>query len=340
MRRGRYVLAGFLVALLFAGCGGSADSGGSTKTVAAPIEAPPLPSEIKVTLNEYIGAESVGLLMAEKLRYFDDAGLNVWIGNAANPKNAEYYVATRIDELGVVPLPQVPIAREDGFPIVAIGSVISRPTASMIWLEGSGIRTMADLKGKTVGISGVPFQKDLLRTVLEGAGVPPEEVEVRSVRYRLVPALQKGEVDAIFGGSPNIEGVALESRGAEPVVKPVRDLGVPAYDQLAVITREDRAAADPQAMRAFMSAVKRGTVAALRHPEMAARLIVKSPDADPKATLEETKVQLQETLPLLSMTGRLDSGQTSKFLAWMHEQGLIKQPMPASELLADQAPQP
>jgi putative hydroxymethylpyrimidine transport system substrate-binding protein len=324
-----------LVALLIAGCGGSADTPGSTKTVAAPVEAPPLPSEIKVTLNGYKGAESVGLVMADKLGYFDDVGLNVWIGKPATPSNTVYYVTTRIDELGVVPLPRVAIARENGLPVVAIGSVIPRPTAALIWLKGSGIRTMADLEGKTIGISGVPFQKDLLRTVLKAAGVPPEEVDVQPVGYRLVPALQKGEVDAIFGGSPNIEGVALASRGAEPVVTPVTDLGVPAYDQLAVITREDRAAADPQAMRAFMSAVRRGTAAALKHPEMAARLIVKSEESDPKATLEETEVQLQKTLPLLSRTGRLDRDRTTGLLDWMHEQGLIQRAMSASEVLAE-----
>lgn len=337
MRGCRQILAGVLVVVLIAGCGASADTGGSTGTVATPTEAPPLPAEIRVSLDGYKGAENAGLLMAEKLGYFDDAGLNVWLGHPLAPRNTPYYVVTRMDELGVTPLPQVAIARENGLPIVAIGSVIPRPTEAMIWLAGSGIRTVADLKGKTIGVSGVPFQEGLLRIVLERAGLTLEDVEVQPVGYRLVPALMKGEVDAIFGGSANIEGVALASRGAEPVVKRVQGLGVPAYDQLAVITREDRAAADPQAMRAFMSAVRRGTAAALKHPEMAASLIVKDAESDPRATRKETEAQLDATLPLLSRTGRLNSEQATDLLDWMHEQGWIKREMPASEVLADEA---
>lgn len=334
MRGHRWTLAAIFVAMFIAGCGGSGETVGSPETASAPLEAPPLPSEIKVSLDGYEGAQNAGLLMADKLGYFDDVGLNVWVGDPLRPANTVYYVVTRMDELGVIPLPQVAIARENGLPLVAIGSVIPRPTAALIWLEGSGIRTMADLKGKTVGVSGVPFQKVLLRTVLEKAGLAPEDVEIKPVAYRLVPALLKDEVDAIVG-SPNVEGVGLESQGAEPVIKRVQDFGVPAYDELAVITREDRAAADPQVMRAFMSAVVRGTAAAMKHPEAAAKLIVKSPESNPRATLRETEAQLKSTLPLLSRTGRLDSERAAGVLDWMHKEGLIESAMSDSELLAE-----
>lgn len=338
MRGCRHLLAGLLAALLIAGCGASADTGGSTGTAATPAEVPPLPSEIKVSLDGYKGASNVGLLMAEKLGYFDDAGLKVFLGAPAIPSNTVYYVATRIDELGVTHLPRVPIARENELPVVAVGSVIPEPTAAMIWLEGAGIGDVADLKGRTIGIPGIPFFKDLLRIVLEGAGLTPGEVTVRPVGYRMVPALLKGEVDAIFGGSPNIEGVALASRGAEPVVKRVQDLGVPDYEELVVITREDRAAADPEVISSFMTAVKRGTAAAVRHPRAAAKLIDKSPETDPRATLEEIEAQLKATLPLLSRTGRIDPEKAGGLLDWMREQGMIERAVPPSELFAEQDP--
>lgn len=338
MRGCRQLLAGLLAAVLIAGCGASADTGGSTGTAATPPEAPPLPSEVKVSLDGYKGASNVGFLMAEKLGYFDDAGLKVFLGAPAIPSNTVYYVATRIDELGVTRLPRVPIARENGLPVVVVGSVIPKPTAAMIWLRDSGVRTVGELKGKTIGIPGIPYLKDLLRVVLENAGLTPEEVAVRPVGYRMVPALLEGEVDAIFGGSPNIEGAALASRGAEPVVKRVQDLGVPDYEELVVITREDRAAADPEAIGSFMSAVKRGTAAAVRHPRAAAKLIAKSPETDPHATLGEIEAQLKATLPLLSRTGRVDSGKARGLLDWMREQGMIERAVPASELFADQDP--
>lgn len=328
-------MAGLLLGVLVAGCGGSTETAGSTKTVAAPAEVPPLPSEIKVSLNGRAGAENVGLLMADRLGYFDDVGLKVFLGAPAVRANTVFYVVTRMDELGLAPMPQVAIARENDLPIVAVGSIVPRPTAAVIWLDGSGIRTMADLRGKTIAVSGIPFQKDLLQVVLEKAGLAPKDVEIEQLGYRVVPALLRGEVDAIFG-SPNIDGAAIETHGAKPVVKRVQDFGVPAYEELTVITREDRAVADPEVIRAFMSAVKRGTAAAMKHPKAAAKLIVKGPESDPRATLREAEAQLKATLPLLSRTGRLNSGQAAGFLDWMHEEGLIRQSMPASELLAEQ----
>lgn len=329
---------GLLVAMVLAGCGGSTDGAGSEETDATLLEAPPLPAEIKVALDGYEGAENVGLLMADKRGYFDDVGLNVWLGAPLLPRSTAFYVATRTDELGVAQLPQVAIARDNGLPLVAVGSVIPQPTAAMIWLRGSGVRAIADLRGKTIGVPGVPFQKALLQIVLEDAGLTPEDVRIEPVGYKLVPALLKGRVDAIFGGSENVEGAALEARGAEPVIKPVQSLGIPAYDELVVITRDDRAAADPQAIRAFMAAVRRGTVAALKDPKGAAKVIQQSDESDPESTRRDTEAQLKATLPLLSRTGKLDAERAADFLDWMHERGLLKRPMPVSDLLLDERP--
>ena len=45
-----------------------------------------------------------------------------------------------VDDFGVTQQPQVALARKTGHPIVAVGSLISQPTAAMIWLKGSKIR--------------------------------------------------------------------------------------------------------------------------------------------------------------------------------------------------------
>ncbi|HEY3434218.1 MAG TPA: ABC transporter substrate-binding protein [Solirubrobacterales bacterium] len=340
-----------LVVLLTAGCGKSTDTVESTATTVSsadelpPTKAPPLPPEIRVSLDSYKGAENVGLLMAEKRGYFKDAGLNVWLGVPLRPSNTMYYVLTRMDELGVTQLPQVALARENGFPVEAVGSVVSQPTAAMIWLEGSDIKTMADLEGKTIGIPGIPFQEDLLRTVLEDAGLSFEDVDVQTLGYLLVPALLNGRVDAIFGGSWNIEGAALEAGGAKPVIKRVQDSGVPAWDELVVVTRSDRVVADPEMIRAFMTAVRRGTEAAVRNPEAAAKVIRENSETslaetNKRLTRKEAEAQLKATLPLLSKDGYVDPDRAADLIDWMHERGWIEKQIPVSELLTNGLPPP
>ena len=59
------------------------------------------------------------------------------------------------------------LERARGAQVVAVGSLISDPTAAMIWLEKSHIGGIADLKGKTIAIPGLPFQKSFLQSILD-----------------------------------------------------------------------------------------------------------------------------------------------------------------------------
>ncbi len=240
--------------------------------------------------------------MAVEKGFFADAGLSVYPGIPVRPRRPVRYVAAYTDDIALTQQPQVALAKENGAPIVAVGSLISQPTAAMIWLKKSGIRGIADLRNKTVAVPGIPYQEKMLESILEKAGVKPDDVEVKHVGYRLMPALLEGKADAIFGGSWNIEGAALRERGVKPVIKRVQELGVPTYDELVVITRADRAAREPRVIRKFMSALNRGVAAVKRNPEIALKLIESGP-REFEISKRETNAQVRATLPLLSPTG-------------------------------------
>jgi putative hydroxymethylpyrimidine transport system substrate-binding protein len=216
-----------------------------------------------------------------------------------------------------------------------VGSLIAQPTAAMIWLKKSNINGIADLRGKTIAIPGLPFQKSLLRNVLARAGVSLKDVKVESVGYKLVPALVNGRADAIFGGSWNLDGVKLESLGLKPVITRVEDLGVPAYEELVVITRADRAAKEPKLVRDFMWAVKRGTAAAIKDPEAAVDVIEEGDEKDPEADRKVTEAEAEATFPLLSRSGHMSTDRAKHLVDWVYEQGIIQRRLPVSTLLAD-----
>jgi putative hydroxymethylpyrimidine transport system substrate-binding protein len=167
----------------------------------------------------------------------------------------------------------------------------------MIWLKKSKIRGIHDLEGKTIAVPGIPYQEDLLESVLTEAGLKLEDVEVQRVAYELVPTLLQRKADAIFGGSWNIEGIALREHGARPVVRRVQELGIPSYDELVVITRADRVAKEPRAIRDFISALSRAVAMVKRDPEAAVELIEASNSA---LGHEEVEAQVKATIPLMS----------------------------------------
>jgi putative hydroxymethylpyrimidine transport system substrate-binding protein len=324
----RIFFAGVVAAALLmpiAGCGGA----GSTGTAEPVSEGPAV---LRVTLDGFPAPQNIGILMAQHRGYFADAGILVEIHHPLAPVRPIIYVTNESAKISISHLPQVVQSREEGYPaVVAVGSLISQPTAAMIWLKKSKIGGIADLKGKTIATAGLSFEESFLSSILKQAGLTLADVKIENVNYEKVPALVSGRVDAIFG-SPNLEGAELESRGLTPVVTSVQDLGVPPYEELVWIARRNFVSKYPQKIREFMSAVARGTAAAIEDPRAAAKLIV---HAEGEARLRPTEAQLAATLPLLSRNGEMDPQQASHLVEWMHEEGLIRQEPPVSAFLSD-----
>jgi ABC-type nitrate/sulfonate/bicarbonate transport system substrate-binding protein len=320
-----------VVAALLAGCGSGgevtadrgakcprgSDAAGGGKRLRSP-------REVQISLNRYVGPESAGILMAEERGYFADAGLAVTVTDAADPDGPLAYVSVGDVDFGVAQQPEIATAEELGVRLMTVGTLVSRPTAALIWLRKSKIEEVADLEGKTIAYPGIPFQRAFLRILLEEAGLTLDDVEVQGVGHRILPALVNGRADAVFGGTWNVDGPALEARGLEPVITPLRDVGIPPYNDLVVVTRAGRAAPDARLVRDFMLAVARGNVAAAEDPEEAVRLIEENLEGDPDAGRMATEAGVRATLPILSPTGCIDLDQEAQLVDWMGEQGLIR----------------
>jgi putative hydroxymethylpyrimidine transport system substrate-binding protein len=326
-----------LAVFLMVGCG----KGGNSETGQAPAptkQAPPKLRGVSVTLDGSPNPQNVGVLMAYERGYFEDVGLKADIHTPILPTRPVRYLTEGVVNLSISHPPQVVLSREKGAPIISVASLITKPTLAMIWLKQSKIRNVAGLKGKTIAIAGLPFEKDFLQSILSRAGLTLADVRVKSIGYGALDALVSGRADAILG-SWNIEGAELEARGLNPVVTRAQDFGVPPYEELVLIARDDRPAREKQLIRAFLSALARGTAAAVEDPEAAAQLIAQKRSEPLGRSL---KAGVEATLPLLSRDGQMNRDQADQLGKWMQEQGMIKEAPPASELLTNEylAPQP
>lgn len=330
VRATRWISVLAAVAALFAGCG---DGDGTTEArQEKPAEPEALPisrGELNFGIDGAASPQNVGVWMAERKKYLDKVGFDTWVRVPVGPYRPIPYVTEELVDLSVSHLPEVVLARARGVPVVAVASLISQPTAAMIWLEESRIHGIADLRGKTIAIPGASFQKLFLETILARAGLSLDDVKVVNGGYELVPDLVSGRVDAIFGGSANVEGAELEARGLQPVVTGVQSLGIPAYDELVVIVRRDRLAAGPQSIRDILAAVDRGTAAARKDPEEAVDAITAEAS---EANRKGTAAGVEATLPLLAGAGALSSERTEQLVDWMLAEGMIQQPLPAADL--------
>jgi putative hydroxymethylpyrimidine transport system substrate-binding protein len=349
--RGAGILAAVgLAAALLAGCGGSrGETGGVDPAVVKEVEAeeaaevkakaaakcPEAPGHrLNLALDEWENPETAGILMANRRGYFADSGLEVTTLAPPGPTAVIPDVVAGYDAVGVSHLPEVVLAQEKGEPIVVIGSLISQPTAAMIWLKKSHIEGIADLKGKTIAIPGLPFQEDFLEKVLAQGGLTLEDVKVEGVANEVTADLVSGRADAILGPS-NLRGTELEARGIEPVIKPVKGFGVPAYDEIVLIAQADCAAKKPKVFRRFLSAVARGTADAVKDPEGAANAFETEVETNPETGRKALEAQIKATFPLLSRSGYVSPAQARGLVDWMYEEEMILHKVPVGTLLTN-----
>jgi putative hydroxymethylpyrimidine transport system substrate-binding protein len=296
------------------------------------------PESFALTLDWVPNPDHAGIYEAQKLGYFADAGLELEIVTPSDPAAPIKQVAAGRTDLAISYEPEVLLAREQGLDVVAVGALVDSPLTSLIWLPGSGIRQLGDLRGKTIADAGIPYQDAYLDTILARANLTPDDVRSVSVGTGLLPAILGGKADAILGGFRNVEGIELQLRGEEPTVTPVDELGVPSYDELVLVAQGKRLEEDPEEIRLFIAALARGTAAAISHPNQATdALLEANPDLDPELTEAETAA----TLPLLEADrgepfGFMDPEQWEKFIGWMRDNRLIESLPSADEVLSNE----
>jgi putative hydroxymethylpyrimidine transport system substrate-binding protein len=324
------VAAVLALALLLAACGEKSEdtSGGERQP-------------FSLTLDFYPNPDHAGIYMAQRRGYFDEAGLNLSISAPADPSAPIRLLAAGQTDLAISYEPEVVLAREKGLDVVAIGALVNRPLTSMIWLRKSGIKGVADLKGKTIATAGIPYQDAFLKTILARAKLTPEDVKSVNVGFGLLPALISGSAEAMLGGYSNVEGVDLRERGKAPVVTPVDRLGVPTYDELVLVARRQSVEEDPEEFRLFIAALERGTRAAVEDPkEATAAVLAANHDLEPKLTAAEVKA----TLPLLAPPGEsangepygfMDPAEWTEFAGWMRDNELVSTLFNPGELLSN-----
>jgi putative hydroxymethylpyrimidine transport system substrate-binding protein len=290
------------------------------------------PTPFTLTLDFYPNPDHAGIYMADKLGYFSDAGLDVSIQTPSDPAAPTKLVAAGQTDLAISYEPEVVLAQQKGLDVVAIGALADRPLTSMIWLAKSGIKGVADLRGKTIATAGIPYQDAYLKTILARANLSPGDVKTVNVGYGLLPAIVGGKADAMLGGFSNVEGVDLRLRGKDPVVTPVDQLGVPTYDELVLVANRKHLEEDPEPYRLFLAALSRGTAAAVKSPGATVdALLAANSDLDPKLT----RAEVDATLPLLSADGKMNPPQWADFIAWMRQNELIASEPAPSQVLSE-----
>jgi putative hydroxymethylpyrimidine transport system substrate-binding protein len=315
-RRIAPALSAFVLVIALAACGAKQD-------VISPASTKPF----SVMLDWFPNADHAALYTAIAHGDFRAVGLEVKpVVPAETAEPLKLLAAGKVD-MAISYEPEVLLARDQGLKVVSIGALVQRPLTSIIALPGAHVASVAGLAGKTVGTAGIPYQAAELRTALQNAGVSPASVKEVNVGFNLVPAMLSGKVAATLGGYWNYEAIQLELMHKHPVTIPINQAGVPNYDELVLVVREDEAHTDGVDLRAFLQALTQGEHQVRADPAAAAALVVKAnPSLEEKLQLESIEQTLPASQPASSGDpfGWQEPSAWAAFGNWMYAHKLLK----------------
>lgn len=243
-------------------------------------------SEIRVDFATYNPVSLVlkkqGILEKE----FEKDGISIrWVQSAGSNKALEYLKAGSID-FGASAGAAALIAKVNGNPVKSVFIYAKSEWTALVTRADSDIKSIADLKGKSVAVTRGTDPHVFLVRALADAGLTEKDVNLVLLQHADgKTALLRGDVDAWIGLDPMMAAAELEA-GARLVYRN------PGYNSWGVLNvREAFASEHPELVRRVLAAYDRARNEALKNPDLVRAALVevaKLPDPVIARQLERT----------------------------------------------------
>jgi NitT/TauT family transport system substrate-binding protein len=212
----------------------SATSVATASASAAPPAAAAAPADtLKIAYSDWPGW--VAWEIAIQKGWFKEAGVNVefkWFDYAPS---MEAYTANKVDAVAVTNGDALVTGSSGGKSVCIVANDYSNGNDMIV--AKPGIKTMAQLKGKKIGVEVGFVDHLLLMNALKSANLTDKDVKIVNVKTDDTPnALKAGTVDAIAAWQPN-SGAALRELPGSTAIFTSADAPGLIYDLLCVNQR-------------------------------------------------------------------------------------------------------
>ena len=285
-----------LLAVLLAACGGSGSTIGSasSSTPSAGLK------KISIGLGYVPDIQFAPFYVAKSKGYYAASGLDVTFNHGIVPDLIGSMVAKKNDMV-FASGDELLVARDKQVKAINVATIFQKYPVSLIVPADSSIKSLADLKGHTIGVPG-PYGATYIGflALLYKANLSLSDVKMQSIGFTQVPALMGHRVDAVVGYSNN-EPLQLRKHGFA-----VRTFNVFDYQPLVsngIVVPEATYQQEPQVVRAFVQATLKGLKDVIADPNGAVDISQNYiPGLTDKAQALEV---LKATIPMWQGSGQL-----------------------------------
>ena len=279
--------------------------------------------KITVVLDWTPNTNHTGIYVAKNLGYYEEEGLDVTIIQPGNG-TSDQLVASGKAQFGVSYQESVTLARLQDIPVVSIAAVIQHNTSGFYSKEDKGIKTPKDFENKRYGGWGSPIEKATLKALMDKDGGDVEKVKI----------ITSGDTD-FFASSENSIDFAWGFEawtGMEAKVRniPVNYIKLSDYNKNldyytpVIMTNEKMISQNPDIVKKFMQATKKGYQYSWENPEQAAEILLKSaPELNKELVMESQKFLAKEYKSDAAYWGEQKPEVWENYMNWLYDNKLI-----------------
>jgi NitT/TauT family transport system substrate-binding protein len=267
--------------------------------------------------------------------YFKDAGIEIEMDYSFETDGVKLVGAGELP-FAVVSGEQVLLARTQGVPVTYVAAWYQQYPISVIAKSDTGVKTIQDLKGKTIGLPGLFGANYIgLRALLFSAGLKESDVKLEEIGFNQVELVAAGKQNIVVGYTAN-EPIQLKAQGFD-----VTELRVADSVQLAangILASEKVIVENPKLVSAFVGAFLKGLKYTIENPDDAYAL---------SATYIPNFADLDQTVQKEILATSIDMWKTERLgysdpQAWENmqhillEMGLVTEKMDLSKAFTNQ----
>src|SRR5215813_4447808 len=221
--------------------------------------------KVQLALLTQPGVWDAGVFAAVDHNFFADEGLEVSFVSPATPADGLKLLASGGVQFATAHSTEVITARSKGLPVVSIATNHQFGTAGIMVPATENVTNLKQLEGKTLGVTGIPFNKVMLEYCLKKAGVDLDKVKIVIVGFAPMPLLLSKRIDGLGDAITWSEPAMYDTQLGKPADDKSTykyfafyENGVPRYYTFGIVADERAVAKDPELYRRYLRAWKKG----------------------------------------------------------------------------------
>jgi NitT/TauT family transport system substrate-binding protein len=259
--------------------------------------------KVSLRLDYVIGALHAPIFLARDKGFFAKEGIEVEIMPGQGSTVTVKLVGNGSTDFGYAAADQVLLAYAKGLPVMTTAVILQKNPVAMIFPTASGIKSLTDLYGRTIGVPMLSVAEKQWRAVERINNIDDLKIKQVPVDRNIAALIEAGKIDASVAFF-FVDGLQPVAHGMPMSWILFADVGLPIYST-SLLVNGDLVSKNPDLVHRFTRAFVAGWVYSIDHQDEALQNFLKN---YPTSDVKYATMQLPEVLKLTTTPDTIKNG--------------------------------